>query len=247
VGRLDDKVAVVTGASDRLGRAIARALAMEGADIIVHYHSAEYKAQETVKLINDLGRQAIAVQADLAEPDQAFYMIDEAVNHFGSLSILVNDAALFERGGIVDTTPANWDRQFNLNLRAPFFLSQRFFLSSRDAGRHIVNLAGVRGFRMDPGRIVYSLTKAGIIELTRVLALACAPSVSVNAVAPGAILPPTGETEHSHDDLVKKIPLIRWGTVDDIVQAVLYFVTSSYITGVVIPVSGGSHVEVFDV
>jgi len=247
VGRLDGKTAVVTGASDRLGRAIAQALAREGANIVVHYNSSEQKAQDTVKSIHELGRNAMAIQADLSDLDQVFVLIDEATSHFGRLSILVNDAALFERGGVADTTPASWDRQFAVNLRAPFFLSQRFFLSSHDAGRHIVNLAGVRGFRTDPGRIAYSLTKAGIAKLTQTLALACAPNVMVNAVAPGAILPPAGASEKTLDALIDHVPLHRWGGVNDIIQAVLYLVTSSYLTGVVIPVTGGSHVEAFDV
>ncbi len=243
---LKNKVAIVTGASDRLGRAMAVALAREGARVVIHYHAAADKAAETVGEIEKAGGMAVAFQADLHTPEEIPRLLEYVLAAYGGADILVNNAAMFEKGGILDTTRNSWDRQFSLNLRAPFFLSQAFISTGNGRkGRHIVNIAGVRGMRPDSRHIAYSLTKAGLIEMTHLLAQACAPEVQVNAIAPGAILPPPGAGEAHLQELVPSIPLRRSGRVDDIVHALLFLLSSPFLTGVVIPVTGGSHMRGF--
>ncbi|HSJ56523.1 MAG TPA: SDR family oxidoreductase [Anaerolineae bacterium] len=236
------KVAIVTGGAVRLGKALALALARDGARVAIHYAFSSGPAEETVAEIHTLGSEAVALQADLAVPGQAALVVERAVTHFGRADVLVNSAAIFEHGGWDDTTEANWDRHFAINLKAPFFLSQAF---ARHVGRerpaHIVNIADWRALCPGADHIAYTLAKAGLIAMTKSLAQALAPNIQVNAIAPGLILPPPGQDDAYLERLAATIPARRVGSPAEVAKALLFLLQSDFVTGDVILVTGGQH------
>ena len=240
--QLEGKVAVVTGSGVRVGKALALALAREGARLAIHYNSSAGPAEETVAQIKALGSDALALQADLSRWDQVSFVVGRTAAHFGQVDILVNSAAIFEPADVAHTTELLWDRHFAINLKAPFFLSQAFaaYVGKERPG-HIVNIADWRGIRSDTDYLAYSLTKAGLLSMTRGLALALAPNIQVNAVALGAILPPPGKDQAYLEGLAQKIPLQRVGSPAEVANALLYLLKADFVTGEVIFVTGGEH------
>ena len=236
-----DKVALVTGGGVRMGEAIALALAGRGLKIVLHYASSREAAEKTASAIRSRGGRVELVQADLMQEGQAGRVVAEAANRFGRLDILVNNAGIFEPGGWSDTTNDNWDRQFALNLKAPFFLSQAFGRLNRETGGLIVNIVDGRVRRPDSAHIAYALAKSGLAELTRILAVGLAPRIRVNGVAPGAILPPAGGDPAAWRHIAERIPLQRTGAVEDATRAVLYLLDSDFVTGEVLFVTGGQY------
>lgn len=239
---LTNKVALVTGGAVRLGRAIALGLAEGGADVAITYNSSAGPAEKAVADIEALGRGALSVQSNFNRAPDRERLVAEVVAHFGHLDVLVNSAAIFEPGRWHDTTEENWDRHFAINLKAPFFLSQAFAQAlGEDARGHIVNIADWRGVRPGTDHVAYTLTKSGLIAMTKSLALALAPRIQVNAIAPGLILPPPGRDESYLEKKAPSIPLQRPGSAEEIVKAVLYLVRSDFATGDLVYVTGGEH------
>jgi pteridine reductase len=248
--QLDGRVAVVTGGAVRLGKALALALAEEGVHLAVHYNSSAGPAEATVGEIRALGSDAVALQADLSKLDQVPSLIEQAAAQWGRLDILVNSAAIFEPADLVHTSAESWDRHFAINLRAPFFLSQAFAAHLGKGRRaldgvrgraHIVNIADWRGLRPDTLYLAYSLAKAGVLAMTQGLALALAPNIQVNAIAPGAILPPPGKDQAYLDRLAADIPVQRVGSPAEIARTLLFLLKSDFVTGQTVFVTGGQH------
>ena len=239
---LNGKVAIVTGGAVRLGKALALALAEHGARLVIHYGSSAGPAQETVTEIKAIGSDALAIQADLSQSGEAPSIVERAVAHFGQVDILVNSAAIFEPGHWDDTTEANWDRHFAINLKSPFFLSQAFAAHvGPERTGHIVNIADWRGVRPGTDHVAYTLTKAALIAMTKSLALALAPNIQVNAIAPGLILPPPGEDQAYLERKASKIPAQRVGSPEEIAKALIFLLRSDFVTGDLIFVTGGEH------
>jgi pteridine reductase len=237
-GSLEGKVALVTGAGKRLGRAVALRLAEEGSDVVVHYRNSQREAEDAVKEIEKLGQRAVAIGADLSGVAEAKRLIDEAGKHFGRLDILVNSAANFLPASVISTTEQIWDAALDTNLRAPFFCAQAAAPWLRRTQGVIINFADTGGLLGWPGYIPHSVSKAGIIMLTKVLAKALAPEVRVNAIAPGTITM-EGDPPEWESDFIKLAPLRRTGKPEDITDAVLFLVQSKFITGQVLVVDGG--------
>ena len=235
---LQGRVALVTGAGKRLGRAVALRLAEEGGDVVVHYRSSQPEARETVRQIEKLGRRATAIGADLGQVSEIKRVFDEAGKHFGRLDILVNSAANFLPASMVSTTEEIWDASLDTNLRAPFFCAQAAAPWLRRTQGVIINFADSGGLLGWTGYLPHSISKAGVIMLTKVLAKALAPGVRVNAIAPGTITmegdPPGWEAE-----FIKLAPLGRTGKPSEITDSVLFLVQSKFITGQVLVVDGG--------
>ena len=158
------------------------------------------------------------------------------------MDILVNGAAIFEPGNWDDTTEANWDRHFAINLKSPFFLSQAFAVHvGRERAGHIVNIADWRGVRPGTGHVAYTLTKAALIAMTKSLAQALAPNIQVNAIAPGMILPPPGQDQAYLERWAHKIPAQRVGSPEEVARALIFLLRSDFVTGELILVTGGQH------
>lgn len=196
----------------------------------------------TVAEIQNIGGSAAAFTADLRNLSQLDELVEQVSKRFGSVDLLVNSAATFAPTGFADTTEPLWDLQFAVNLKAPFFLSRAFAQHvGTDRPGQIINIADWRAVRPDPDSLAYSLTKAGIVAMTKGLALALAPNIRVNSIAPGAILPPLDRDEAYLDEMGKRTPLKRHGSPDEVVKAMLYLVTAEFVTGQIIFVDGGEH------
>jgi pteridine reductase len=231
-------VALVTGSGKRLGRAVAIGLAEQGADVVIHYRSSEAEAREAVAEIEKLGRRSVALQADLAQISELPQLFQKVQANFGRLDILVNSAANFLQTDFASTTEKVWDASLDTNLKAVFFCCQAAAPLLKKSNGAIINFADIGGILGWPGFIPHSISKAGIIMLTRCLAKELAPEIRVNAIAPGTITMP-GDLPELEADFVKLAPLHRSGRPNDIVAAVSYLATAGFVTGQVLVVDGG--------
>lgn len=240
--KLSGKVALVTGGAVRLGRALTLALAEQGMRVAIHYGSSAAAAHSLAQAIQTQGGEAFTIQSDLSRSTQMPDIIQRAQEHFGRVDVLVNNAAIFKAGNWDDTTEANWDQHFAINLKAPFFLSQSFArqIGNQHAG-HIINIADWRGVRPGTDHIAYTLTKAAIVAMTKSLAQALAPTIQVNAIAPGLILPPPGQDQAYLESKAAQIPAQRSGSPQEIAKAMLFLLQSDFVTGELVFVTGGEH------
>ncbi|HWA15240.1 MAG TPA: SDR family oxidoreductase [Gemmatimonadales bacterium] len=236
---LAGKVALVTGAGHRVGRALALALAGRGAHLAVHYNSSAAEAEETQRLAHARGVKAELFPADLSDAAAAKALPGNVARQLGRLDILVNCAAIMVRAPIEATTVEQWDTIFDLNLRSYFFVAQGAIPHLRPVKGKIINLADVGGMEPWPKYAAHSISKAGVVMLTRVLALGLAPDITVNAISPGAVLPPDNWDAASREHLVQTTPLKRLGSADDVAGAMLYLLDADYVTGDVLVVDGG--------
>lgn len=241
---LQGKTALVTGSARRVGRALAMALAEEGASVAVHYATSEDDAKETVNTLRSMGVDAEAFVADLGEPDEVGRLAAEVSERFGHFDVLVNNASLFGRIDFDSTTVEEWDRYIAVNTRAPFLLARALKdrLPDGSTGK-VINLGDWRTARRD--RFPYGVSKAALSGLTRSLAVAMAPEVQVNEIALGAILPPTDRPQNpARSDIKMDLgPAGRMGTLNEVASAMLSLIENDFITGETIHVDGGRHVR----
>jgi len=235
---LAGRVALVTGSAKRLGRAVALRLAEEGADLVIHHRASAAEAQEVVAEIERMGRRAVALSADLQKVGEIRGLFEETAEKFGRLDVLVNSAANFLPASVVSTTEEIWDASLDTNLKAGFFSAQAAAPLLRRSKGAIVNFADAGGLMGWPGFIPHSISKAGVVMLTTVLAKALAPDVRVNAIAPGTITMP-GDPPEWEADFVKLAPLRRTGAPSDIADAVSYLVHAEFLTGHTLVLDGG--------
>ena len=236
------KTALVTGAGRRLGREISLALARAGYDIVVNYFQSEGGAQKTAGDIRALGREALIYGADVANSDQVHGMIKKALDKFGAIDLLVNNASIFSDMPFEKLNEAVWDKTIDTNLKGSF-------LCSREIGQHmmtrksgvIINIASLGGIEPWPGETPYCVSKAGVIMLTKCFAKGLAPYVRVNAIAPGYIDMPDPITDRIVPQMpLNKIPLKRYGKPEEISEMVVYLATKGeYMTGQVLFIDGG--------
>lgn len=235
-------VALVTGAAHRVGRALAVGLAGQGYDIAVHYHSAASKVDEAKRQIEGAGGKATLFQADLTTNDAPARLVRDVVAEAGRLDVVINSAAVMLRMPIGEVTAEDWDTVLNLNLRAPFLIAQEAARYIPDGGS-IINIADLAAFETWPAYVPHGVSKAGVVYLTRALARVLAPRIRVNAIAPGTVLLPENFDSAAAAHLTATTPLRRDGTPEDVVQAMLYLLSATYVTGETIIVDGGRHVR----
>lgn len=240
------KVALVTGAGRRVGKAVALALGQAGATMAVHYNTSKDGADDTARKINSLnsplqptGGRARVFEADLAEDRALASLVPDVIRELGSLDILVNSASIFRDVRLFETTDAEWDENFRVNVRAPFILSREMARSLNGRPGKIINLNDWKNAR--PKRFAYGVSKAALSGLTRSLALALAPAVQVNEVALGAILLPPGAEAAYEKVLASRAPAKRMGTPEEVADAVLWLIGNDYVTGETVRVDGGQH------
>jgi len=239
---LEGKVALVTGAARRIGAAIARRLHAAGANVVLHYRGANADAAQLEKDLNAARPgSALKLKGDLLAPVAPKALVDAALQRFARLDILVNNASAFYPTPVGQIELGHWEELIGSNLRAPLFLAQAAAPQLALAGGAIVNIADIHAERPLKGYVVYSIAKAGLVALTRSLALELAPGVRVNAVAPGAIAwPEDGQfVPGERERIVASTPLRRTGNPEEIAQAVHFLCTAPFVTGQVVAVDGG--------
>jgi len=239
---LEGKVALVTGSARRIGAAIARRLHAAGANVVLHYRGADADAAQLEKDLNAARPgSALKLKGDLLAPVAPKALVDAALQRFARLDILVNNASAFYPTAVGQIELGHWEELIGSNLRAPLFLAQAAAPQLALAGGAIVNIADIHAERPLKGYVVYSIAKAGLVALTRSLALELAPGVRVNAVAPGAIAwPEDGQfAPGERERIVAGTPLRRTGDPGEIAQAVHFLCTAPFITGQVLAVDGG--------
>jgi NAD(P)-dependent dehydrogenase (short-subunit alcohol dehydrogenase family) len=244
-GFLTGRCALVTGAGRRIGRALALALAEEGADLVVHYHRSEAEAAETVALARQRGAAASMIGGDLAGSVVCEQLVERAARQAGRpLDILINNASIFEQGGALETGAQDWDRNQAVNLRAPFLLGQALAQQLPDGQPgDIVNLNDFRALRPGADHFPYTISKVGLHGLTVSLAAALAPGIRVNELALGAVLPPGKAPEDYLHTLRSEIPTGRFPSVDEVCHALLFLLGNRAVTGQTIFVDGGRHLQ----
>ena len=236
------RVALVTGAARRIGAAVARALHRRGLSVAVHYRTSLDDARSLARALDRERPGAVATfGCDLLDPGAPERLVSGVVSRFGALDVLVNNASSFYPTPIDTTTEAQWDDLVGANLKAPFFVTRaaaRFLAANRGS---VVNLADVHGRNPVAGYPVYCSAKAGLIMLTRALALELGPEVRVNAVAPGIALWPEGDRdEHARAKALQTVPLRRAGSAEEVADAVTWLaLDASYTTGEVLAIDGG--------
>jgi pteridine reductase len=238
------RTALVTGAGKRVGRAIAVALAENGAHVVVHYNRSADEAAELARDLSARGVNVWTLQADLADEAQAAGLVPRAIERAGGLDILVNSASIFPRTRMAEVTWASLEENLRVNAWAPLLLSRAFAEHAKSG--HIVNLLDSKITGSSETHVTYLLSKQMLAFLTRQLAASLAPNVTVNAVAPGLILPPDDAPEGYGQRLVPTVPMARMGTPEDVAEAVVYLVSSRFVTGQVIFVDGGWHLRAGD-
>jgi NAD(P)-dependent dehydrogenase (short-subunit alcohol dehydrogenase family) len=238
---LAGKTALITGASDRLGRAIALALAAQGAAVAVHYHRDAAAAAETADQVRAAGARAALVQADFSQPGQGTALVARAVAELGPLDILINNASVYHETTLADLSAAALAEAMQINAVALLEISRAFAAQGRPGD--IINLLDARLGDYDRRHVAYHLSKRAAHALTAMCALDFAPAIRVNAVAPGVILPPEGQDESWLRRLAPTAPLQRFGSPRDVTDAVLFLLAGPFITGQVIFVDGGRHLR----
>lgn len=234
--------ALVTGAGRRIGRAIALHLAGRGYRIAVHCNRSRDEADAVVREIGEAGGHAAVVQADLADHKAVSGLVAQASAALGPLSLLVNNASLFDYDHVETATEQSWDSHLDANLKAPFFLSQAFAAQLPDgAAGNIINLVDMRVWRLTPHFASYTVSKAGLWTLTQTLAMALAPRIRVNAIGPGPVLPSPHQTDEQFRKQWESTPLKRGAKPGEIAAAIGFLLDAPAVTGQMIALDGGQH------
>jgi NAD(P)-dependent dehydrogenase (short-subunit alcohol dehydrogenase family) len=234
------KVALVSGAGQRIGRVIAEILAVAGYDLAIHCHKSRAEADVLAEYCSALGRRCVVLQADLANPAAWGPLVEAAAQALGPLTLLVNSASIFERDEFDTLDKSHWEAHFSVNLQAPVFLAQAF-AAQAPKGSSIVNIVDQRVWKLTPQFFSYTLTKAALWTATQTMAQALAPHIRVNAVGPGPTLANPRQSDADFARQATAIPLERAILPREIAEAVLYLARAGSVTGQMIAVDGGQH------
>lgn len=253
---LKDHIAIITGAGSGIGKAIAHKFAKEGADIVIVYSRNDANANESASMIEDIGRRALVIKADVSNADAVNGMVKEVVKTFNRIDCLVNNAGVFSGGPFLELAEESWDRVMEVDLKGSFLCSQAVARHMKNAGIQgkIINIGSVHGTRAWRGATSYGTAKAALIQLTRSMALELADhDITVNLVSPGAIAAGPNEERISDPEFMSRveqeIPLKRMGTGEEVADLVLFLASTKcgYITGTEVVIDGGLLLHPFSV
>jgi NAD(P)-dependent dehydrogenase (short-subunit alcohol dehydrogenase family) len=235
---LTGKTALVTGAAKRIGRAIALALAENGANVAITYLGSQSESEDTVRALAAFDVDAMAVRCDLRDPLSIEQMVAAVADEFGQIDLLVNNAGIFESEALENISVEQWDAMFTTNTRAPFLVAKAAYPHLRAAKGRIINIGSLGGIHPWATHAHYCTSKAALHMLSQTMAKAWAPAISVNCIAPGMIV--QGEVDEAYEHFARKTPMQRNGTVEDVAAAAVFFATAPhFITGQLLAVDGG--------
>lgn len=235
---LTGKTALVTGAAKRIGRAIALSLAANGANVAITYLSSQSEAEDTVRSLAAFDVDALAIRCDLRDPEDIQQAVSSVIEEFGRLDLLVNNAGTFESIALEDISAAQWDAMFTTNTRAPFLMAKAAHPHLRATRGRILNIGSLGGLHPWATHAHYCTSKAALHMLSKTMAKAWAPEISVNCIAPGMIV--QGEVGEAYEHFAHKTPMQRNGTAEDVSAATVFFATAPhFITGQLLAVDGG--------
>lgn len=238
------RAALITGAADRIGAAMARRLARSGWAVAIHYRRSADKADALAKAIAAGGGVARTVQADLQDRNQRAALIAEAREAVGSLTLLVNNASMFERDAVTDLDEAIWDRHFAIHAEAPAFLARDFAAQLPDGTTgDIVNIIDARVLDLSPAYFSYTASKSALWTLTRTLAQSLAPRIRVNALSPGPAVPPPGVSKDAHEKRLAELPLQHAADAEGLADGLMAILSLPSFTGQMLALDGGEHLE----
>ncbi|OGI10222.1 MAG: hypothetical protein A3I68_08025 [Candidatus Melainabacteria bacterium RIFCSPLOWO2_02_FULL_35_15] len=235
------KAALITGSAKRIGKAIAIHLAESGFDIALHYNTSKADAKKVLKEIKDKGQNCVLFQFDLTNTKDILFLINKVKQSFPSLSLLINNASIFAESSFLKSDIAFFENHFNINFKAPFFLSQSFAKSIKKG--HIINLLDTNITRDRTKYFIYNLTKKMLSEFTKMAAAELAPDIRVNAIAPGRIIPPLNKEKEYLKHSLDSVPLEKWGSIQNILQSIDFLCENDYLTGQCIFAGGGDHLR----
>ena len=242
MSEMEPGAALVTGAARRIGRAIAEALARRGHAVAIHYGASAGDAARAVAAIESAGGRAVAIAADLTDESETGALIGRVQAALGPVSVLVNNASVFEHDSVATASRESWDRHMETNLRAPFVLMQTMAAAlPADRSGNIVNILDERVWNLTPHFVSYTLTKAGLWALTRTMALALAPRIRVNGIGPGPTLPSPRQSRAQFDRQAGMMPLGRGTAPAEVAEAVEFILRAPAMTGQMIALDGGQH------
>ena len=237
---LAGKIAIVTGGGVRVGRAISLGLAAAGADVAIHYRRSREEAETVASQLRSAGRRAVVLEGDLARPEDCRKVVAGAMREFGGLDFLVHSAANFHRAALEDTDETLWDSAMNVNARAGFLLAREAAATLRERRGRVVLISDFLAETPERNYFAHSVSKAAVEGLVRALAVALAPEVAVNGIAPGTVLLPEGTTPEEAERLARRLPAKRIGSAEDVAAAVVFLCAGpAFLTGQVIRVDGG--------
>ncbi len=237
---VNNAVVLITGAAQRVGRAVALELARRGAQIAFSYYAEDEPWQEALGSLESLGVRALACRADVTRLAEARALVDAAMRTFGRIDVLINNASIWLKQPALEISEAEWDAEMNVNAKGPFLMAQAVAPHMLAQGNGlIVNITDLSAFQTWPGYAHHSAAKAALVALTKVLALEWAPAVRVNAIAPGTVLLPDDATEQKRQWAVDKSALKRIGAPLDVARTVIYLIEEDFATGSVYFVDGG--------
>ena len=249
-----NKTVLITGGAKRIGRGIALALAQEGYNIVIHFSESKNEAQTLEKQLRVFGVEAVCLKANLLQDQEIDVLIDQACQKIGKeLTLLINNASIFEEDNIQTMTMDSWDRHIYTNLKAPVFLSQAFAAQVRScetdingellSSANIINIIDQKVLNANPRFITYTLAKLGLWNFTRLSAQALGPRIRVNAIAPGPVLKAYHETEEHYQKKRRGTLLGRGSDVNEICRAIIFILSSPGLTGQMLSIDGGQHLE----
>ena len=235
---LTGKTALVTGAAKRIGRSIALALAEAGANVAITYLASQQDAEATVLSLAEFDVDALAIRTDLGDPESINQAVASVIEEFGQLDVLVNNAGIFESAALEDISVEQWDAMFATNTRAPFLIAKAAYPYLRATTGRIINIGSLGGSHPWATHGHYCTSKAALHMLSKTMAKAWAPEISVNFIAPGMIV--QGEVDEAYEHFARKTPMQRNGTAHDVAAAAIFFATAPhFITGQLLAVDGG--------